>query len=225
MERVGMAEETRASGRVPAVLYGPEMDAKSVSVDYRTFEKLFSEAGESNLVDFTIGGSNSSKVLIQEVQVDPVRGSILHVDFRQINMSKEMTATIDINLVGEAPAVKTLGGTLFHGLDTLNIKCLPKDLVGFVEVDISILASFDDIISIGDIKLPEGIVTTDHLDTTVVKVTAPLTDAELAAMEETKVAAVETVEVAEKRKKDDGEAVADGVGGDKKAAPEAGKKA
>lgn len=194
--RTENAEQTRSKGLVPAVLYGPESKSESVAVDYLTFEKLYQEAGESNLVDLTVEGSNnSSKVLIQEVQKDPVKDNFIHIDFMQINMKKEMHAAVPINYIGESAAVKELGGTLIKGPQTLNIKCLPNDLVGSINLDLSVLKTFDDVVKIGDIVLPEGIVVTDNLNTVAAKVAPPLTEEQLAAMEKTTQVDVSGVEV------------------------------
>jgi large subunit ribosomal protein L25 len=209
----GKPEETRESGLIPGVVYGPEMEPVSISMDYNTFTKLYAEAGASSLIDFTVEGNGEpTKVLIQDIQYNPVKGNIIHVDFRQIKMGEEMTTDVALNYVGEAPAVKELGGTLNTGNDTLTVKCLPKDLVSELEVDISVLATFEDVITIADVKLPEGItILTDDTATLLAKVTAPLTEEQLKAMEETKEASVEDVDVEEKGK--EGE---EGEGGEEK---------
>ncbi|MBI2436383.1 MAG: 50S ribosomal protein L25 [Candidatus Magasanikbacteria bacterium] len=207
------ASQVRAQGRVPCVVYGPGREATSVSAPAIELEKLYSQAGESSLVDFSVEDENQSvKVLIQDVQVDPVKGNIIHVDFRQIKMDEEMTAEIEIEFVGESPAVKALGGTLVKGHDTLEIVCLPTDLVSSVEIDISVLATFDDVIHVKDIKLPAGIKLSDAGmgDVLVAKVSAPLSEAQLKAMEEGEPKSVEDIEVEKKGKEEkEGEVAGD----------------
>ncbi len=210
-DRVGTAEETRAEGFVPAVMYGPKQDPKSVAVDYKTFEKLYQEAGNASLVDITTPDNQTTKVLIQEVQFDPIKDTIIHADFRQIDMDKEINAVIDVKFVGEAPAVKTLGGTLNKGLERLSITCLPKDLIHHVEVDLSNLKTFEDIIRVENLQLPQGVKVQDNADTVIAKVAAPLTEEQLKAMEESQAASVEDIEVEEKGKKEEeGEKAAEG---------------
>lgn len=203
----GNATEDRERGLIPAVLYGPEIDAVSISVDPLTFERLYDEAGESTLIDLTIEGRDeSSKVLIQDVQYDEIRERFLHIDFRQINMSKEMYATAELTFVGESSAVKTLGGTLIKQQETIDIKCLPKDLVNHIDVDLSLLASFDDSIYIKDLVFPTGVSAVDDGSFLVAKVAVPLSEEELKAMEESQVGDVAAIET-EKKKEGVGEAI------------------
>jgi large subunit ribosomal protein L25 len=192
----GKAEELRIEGKIPGVLYGPEIEPVSIALDYNVFEKLYREAGESTLIDFTVEGDKEpTKVLVQATQIDPVKRTISHVDLRQIRMGVEMSVTVELNFVGEAPAVKELGGTLVKAHDSVNVKCLPKDLVSSIDVDLSTLTTFDDSISIKDLKLPEGIVVTDNPEGAIAKVSAPLTEDQLKALEEAEAPSVEDVEV------------------------------
>ena len=201
----GKPEEDREKGMIPAILYGQERkDAVPITLEYGVFEKLYDEAGDSSLIDFTVEGEKESvKVLIQDVQYDPIKGGVIHVDFRQIKMGEEMSTAIEFVFVGESLAVKELGGTLMKGNDYLNIRCLPKDLVSEIKVDLSKLKTFDDVIKIEDLKIPEGIMVTDNPDTVVAKVSAPLTEEELKAAEEAEAPSVEEVKVEEKGKTDE----------------------
>lgn len=189
-------DSVRTAGLVPAVVYGPEIEPISVAVDYKDFEKLYNEAGESNLIDFQVEGSDDPiKTIIQDIQMDPVKDRVVHVDFRQIKMGEEMSATIELNYIGEAPAVKELGGTLVKGNDYVNVRCLPKDLVSNIEVDLSTLKTFEDVIKIENLPLPEGMTIVDNPNTLLAKVSAPLTEEQLKAMEEAEAPSVEDVEV------------------------------
>ena len=195
------AENTRVQGLIPAILYGAGAKSVSVSVNGLVFNKLYNEAGESNLIDLSVdGGSEKTKVLIKDAQRDPVRDNFIHVDFMKINMNKEMHATLPVRFVGESPAVKELGGTLIKALEEVHIKCLPKDLVSELSFDLSVLNTFSDIIHVRDLKLPAGIVVTENPTTVVVKVAAPLTEEQLKAMEEAGPKGVEDVEVEKKKK-------------------------
>lgn len=203
VKRPDTAIKTRAQGLVPAVVYGPEITPLSVAVNYSALEKLYAEAGASSLVELVCAGREPAKILIQEVQRDPVKGRIIHADFRQINLNKEIHATIKVRLVGESLAVKDLGGTMVEGINNLSVKCLPKDLVSHVDVDISALKTFDDVIHISELQLPPRIVVTNHPATLVAKVMAPLTAEQLKAMEETAAVDVSAIEVEEKVKKEE----------------------
>jgi len=202
--RTAHAQEVREKKQIPAVLYGAGITPISVSVGYLDFETLLKGAGYSTLVDFSLDNTKEPvKVLIQDVQIDPVKQTIIHADFRQINMSEELHGTIELRLVGESPAVKTLGGTLIKGPEELHIRCLPKDLVGHIDIDISALATFDDVIHVRSLSLPSGITVTDNPDMVIAKVAAPLTEDEIKAMEEEGPKSVEDVEVEAKGKKEE----------------------
>ncbi|KKS72305.1 MAG: 50S ribosomal protein L25 [Candidatus Magasanikbacteria bacterium GW2011_GWE2_42_7] len=196
----GHAQDVRDAGRIPAIVYGAGMEPVSVSVDAHVFDKLYADAGESSLIDFTVEGGQSTKVLVQDVQYDSIKDRFIHVDFRQINMNVEMHATIELHFVGESAAVKALGGTLIEQRDTLDVSCLPKDLVNHIDVDISALATFEDAIHIKDLAIPAGITIVEDADELVAKVSAPLSEDQLKAMETSQVGDVTAVEVDEKKK-------------------------
>lgn len=207
----GKAEKVRNAGRIPAVVYGPDMSPVAVSVDYREFEKLYRDAGESSLVDCAIEGEKAPvSVLVGEVQVDPVKRRVTHVDFRQIKMDKEMAATIALKFVGESGAVKGLGGTFLKAAAEIHARCLPKDLVGHIDVDITPLKTFTDTLHIKDLILPPGITVADDPDMVVAKVLAPLTEEQIKAMEEEGKKGVEAVEIEKKEKKEGEEEGAEG---------------
>lgn len=196
----GNAGKIRDAGQIPTALYGPEIEPQSIALDYNTFDKLYSEAGESSLIDVQIEGQKEPvTVLIQEVQYHPVTRDIMHVDLRQIKMGEEIDATIFLNFVGQAPAVKSEGGTLITSVESINVRCLPKDLVSSIDVDLSMLDSIDRGIHTKDLPLPESFTLMDDPETMVASVLAPRSEEEIAALEEellsTGPASVDDIEV------------------------------
>ena len=199
---VGNATEDRLSKKIPAVVYGPEFEPVTVTVEYASFEKLYRSVGGAELIDLSIEGEKDPvKVLIQAVQFDPVRSTITHVDFRGIDANKEMEVKIHLRFVGDSIAVKELGGTFVKLADIVEAECLPKDLVGEIQVNISSLKTFDDAIRISDIIVSEGIRLTGNPTQIVAKVTPPLTEEQLKAMEDDGAKGVADVEVVKKEKK------------------------
>lgn len=199
-------EDLREKALVPGVIYGPEREPLAISLELNKLEKIYNEAGESTLIDCSIEGEKEAvKVLFQDLQYHPLKNQITHFDLRQIKMGVEMHATIELNFIGEPLAVKTLGGTLVVNTEELDVKCLPKNLVSSIDIDLSKLKTFDDSIYVKDIVLPEGIVVEDGLDNLVAKVVAPLSEERLKAMEEENSQTnVENIEV-EKKGKDEEE--------------------
>lgn len=117
-------------------------------------------------------------------------------------MGEELTAMVELTFVGSAPAVKALGGTLITNMESIEVTALPSDLVDHIDVDLSVLATFDDAIRIKDIQLPTGISVSDDPEQLVVKVNAPLTEDQLKAMEESTPASIDDIQVEKKGKEE-----------------------
>lgn len=200
----GNAEQERSVGEIPGVVYGGDRASTTVvSVRGTDFIRLYNQAGESTLIDFSIDGGAPVKVLVQSVQLDPVKNVPVHIDFRQINMNKPMEVAVELNFIGEAPAVKELAGTLTKNLDSVTVSCLPKDLVSELTVDLSLLKTFDDAIRVKDLVAPTGITIESDPEQTIAKVTPPLSEEELKAMEEPVVVDLSAIEVEKKGKKEE----------------------
>ncbi|NCU42842.1 50S ribosomal protein L25 [Candidatus Falkowbacteria bacterium] len=138
---------------VPAILYGRNVDNVSLKIKRADLERLTKEAGESNLIDLSYG-NEKVKVLIKEVQRHPVSALLQHVDFFQVNMKEKINTEIPLEFVGESKAVRELAGSLIRNVNALEIECLPQDLTDHIDVDISVLDTFEDEIKISDIKIP-----------------------------------------------------------------------
>ena len=157
---------------IPAVIYGHGIDSQSLKLSKVKFEKVFGEAGESNLIVLNLGGEEV-KVLVKDIQRDVLSHSITHVDFYKVNMKEKVVTEIPLHYVGESKAVKELGGMLNKDLDAVEVECLPGDLVDHIDVDISVLTTFDDAIRIADLKLPANVVATANPEEMVASVKEP----------------------------------------------------
>jgi len=169
--------------QIPAILYGRGIDNEMLWLDRKDFLKAYKEAGESTLVDAQVGDEARS-VLIHDVQTHPLTGEVIHVDLYQVRMDEKIETDIELEFTGIAPAVKELGGTLVKSLDKIPVRCLPGDLIGNLEVDISNLKTFEDHIYIKDLNIPEGIEVLLEEDTVVALVTPPRTQAEMDKLDE-----------------------------------------
>ena len=127
---------------------------------------------------------------------------MIHFDLRQIKMGEEMNVNVELNFVGESSALKE-GGTLVRGKDYIEIRCLPKDLISEIEVDISKLETYDDVILVKDLPTSEGVKVLHEGDELIAKVSAPMSEEELKAMDEAEAPSVEDVKV-EGEKKEEG---------------------
>lgn len=155
-KREGKLSDVRTSGKVPGVFYGPKASATSIAVNEIEFNKVWKQAGESSVVTLT-GMGEEHDALIHAIDRDPVKGNIRHVDFYVIEKGKKVQVAMPLEFVGEAAAVKTLGGTLVKVLHEVEIEAMPKDLPHALEVDISALETFESQIKASDIKLPAGV--------------------------------------------------------------------
>lgn len=160
----------RENGIVPAVLYGHKVNNVNLQVPMNDFIKIYREAGESMLFDLAINDDKPLKVIIKDVQRDPVRGDFLHIDFHQVSMHEKIQAQIPLKFIGIAPAVKIFGGVFITQKEILNVKCLPQDLVSEIEVDISSIVNLEDTIKIKDIKVLNKIEILDNLQEIVASV-------------------------------------------------------
>lgn len=147
------ARRLRASGRIPATLYGAKQAALAVSVDPKQISRiLHSEAGHNTIFDVKVGAENS-KVMVVDWQYDPLKGKLLHIDLKRIAMDVKMRVKVPIHLTGEAPGVKTQGGIMDQVLREVEIECLPGDIPGRIDADVSNLM-FGDVLRVAD--LPHG---------------------------------------------------------------------
>ena len=130
----------RAMGRIPAVLYGKEIN-KSVSLEDKSMRMLLRKAaGTSSLLRLLGDKGEDELVLIKDMQMDPIKNSILHIDFVQVNRGEDLQTRVPLTLSGEAEGVKTEGGILEVLVNEVEIRCRPSNLPSQIELDISNLA-------------------------------------------------------------------------------------
>lgn len=188
------AKELRRNGLIPAVIYGKKFDCADLQVDAKEFATLFRNAGSSNLVDLSLDGK-SVKTLIHDVQRHPKNNSIIHIDFLKIDMKEKLRTEIPLEFVGETTLVIDQEGSLITNKDSVEVECLPSDLVDHIDVDISVLTDFDMNIKVEDLTVPAGIEILDDVEEVIAMVQPPRSEEELEALDEEVVVDVESVEV------------------------------
>ena len=186
--------ELRRAGNVPAVLYGHGIEAQSISVEMRAFMKLLPKAGYTTIINLKLNDKSDHPVFIRDVQFHPVKSTVMHIDFYQVNMSEKVTAKVPLKFIGEAPAVKDMAGTLVRSMDELEVEALPTDLPHELEVDISTIKDFDTQLHVSDIKMPKGVVALAEADEVIALVQPPRSEAEMDSLSEEVKEDVEAVE-------------------------------
>ncbi|MFC1464496.1 MAG: 50S ribosomal protein L25 [Candidatus Brachytrichaceae bacterium NZ_4S206] len=190
----------RRSGKVPAIVYGHNVPNVPIQLDAREVTNTLRKAGRNTLIALNIAGKDAPQmVLTREVQRDPIRRTIQHIDFYAVSMTEKITASIRVILAGEPEDVKSGTGVLLQERDTLEIECLPSDLIEAVTIDVSKM-KVDDVVRVKDVIVPPGITLLDDPEDEVVRVTRFVE-----AKEEEAAAEPAEVEVIEKGKKEEAE--------------------
>lgn len=143
----------RLAGVLPAVVYGRSQESTPISVDAKTFGKVFHKAGESTVITL-VGLGEEKQALIHDVEFDAVTGTPIHADFYAIEKGQKVTVSVPFEFDGVAPAVKDLGGILTKVMHEIEIECEPKDLPHAIHVDVSKLATLEDQIKIKNLIFP-----------------------------------------------------------------------
>lgn len=149
----------RREDQIPAVLYGQGMTPISLHVDRRDLRQAVSgSAGMNTVLDLRVDGS-SYPAIIKEVQRHPVRRTISHIDFLQVNMNAAITVSVPVRLEGEAKAVLSAGGIVDPSVDTLEVVTTPNAIPDEILIDVSAM-DVGDVIRLADITLPAGVTAT-----------------------------------------------------------------
>jgi large subunit ribosomal protein L25 len=175
----------RSEGKIPAVVYGHGMDPLSVSVDRRELRQALSGAsGMNTILDLTVDGT-VYPTLIKDIQRHPVKRSVQHIDFIQVNLNEEIVVSIPIHLEGEAKEVSANNGLVDLSMQVLEVRTTPRNIPDGVTIDISEM-TMDSVIRVDDLPLPSGVTAEADADAVVVTVLTmrtPVLDEEEAAAE------------------------------------------
>lgn len=169
---VGTAKKVRAEGSVPAVIYGHGRETISVAVDRNDFRRAFRTVGKATLLDIKTE-KDTIPVLVHVIETHPVSGDPIHIDFHAVRMDEEVHAVVPVKFIGTSDAVKLLGGILTVQKSEINIKCLPKNLISSISVDISSLKTFHDVIVVENIDFGKNITVLDEPTAPIASVNAP----------------------------------------------------
>ena len=156
------ANKLRKNGKILAVVFEKGEESTPITLDEKEFKKGFKEAGESTLIDVSVDGGKPVKVLISEVQHDPVFSNIIHVNLHAVKLTDKITAAIPVEIIGENELVKNGKALLLTLLPEIEVECLPTDLPAKFEIDISGLVEIDQGIKISDLAIDKSKISIDQ---------------------------------------------------------------
>ena len=161
----------RAQGLVPITVYGGGNETASASIVKREFAALLRGHGRNVIFTLNVDGA-ATPVKIADMQVDPVKGTLIHMDLMRISLTEKSKFEVPIKMVGESEGVKSLGAILEVVTHSLDVRCLPGDLPSVIEVDVTPLGIGDNF-KVGDLKLDGKVEILDDPETLIATVVAP----------------------------------------------------
>jgi large subunit ribosomal protein L25 len=164
------ARRQRAQGFLPITVYGGGKETRSANLVKHEFAALLRAHGRNVIFTLKIDGA-AAPVKIAEMQVDPVKGTLIHMDLMRISLTEKSKFEVTIRTVGEAEGVKNIGGILEVVTHSLEVRCLPRDLPSIVEVDVTPLG-IGDKFKVGDLKLDSNVEILDDPETVIATVVA-----------------------------------------------------
>lgn len=202
----GAAHRTRSEGNIPAIIYGPEIDPISIAVNEKELRTAMKNATSSSIINLDVDGKEN-RVVLREIQRDPITSNVTHLDFHAISMTRPIKVSVPITFIGTPIGVKTDGGIMQTTLRELDISCLPGDIPEQIDVDVSELG-IGESVHVSELELEKVTILTE-LRRTIVVISAPTV---------VKSATVEGEEEGEEGEEGvEGEEGAEGVEGEKKA--------
>jgi large subunit ribosomal protein L25 len=162
----------RRAGKLPAVLYGHGLDSTPIMLDSHQAWLTLSNLTSSSLVTIDLDGKEYL-ALVRDEQRDCIKNYRTHVDFQAVSLTETIRTKVGIELTGSAPASRDLGALIIHGLEELEVECLPQDLPERLLVDISGLAAMGDTIHVRDIAVSGKVHVLDDPDGVIASAVAP----------------------------------------------------
>jgi large subunit ribosomal protein L25 len=185
----------RREGLVPGVVYGKGNQATAFVVEDREFRRLLREGARGHLVDLTVGDDTAVPTLLKELQRDPIRGDLIHIDLQEVDLTATVDSPVPVVLTGSAVGVRE-GGVLDQTLREIVVRALPSDLPEAFELDVSEL-DVGDTVNVSDLVAPEGVEVLGDPEASIASITLPRAAVEEEEVPEEEAEELEGEEVAE----------------------------
>jgi len=198
------ARRVRVSGKIPAVIYGSFKDPRAVSVNPKDILRIIhSKTGHNSIFDVEVPGEEKTPVIVADEQYHPVKGTLLHIDLKRIDLTRKLRVSIPVHTKGDPKGVKQQGGVLDLVTKQVEIECIPDDIPDEFIVDVSELM-IGNAIRVKELAVKEGIRVLTSPDVVIAHVIG--IREEVAPAPEVVAAAPAEPEVAKKGKKEEAEA-------------------
>ncbi|MEZ4587009.1 MAG: 50S ribosomal protein L25/general stress protein Ctc [Gemmatimonadales bacterium] len=186
----GVARSLRRAGQIPAVIYGRGRDPEGLALDATALNRMLTKVRASTtILDVHVGDREPVKALIREIQRDPVKAEIIHIDLYEVHADEAITVEVPLRFVGTAEGVRNNGGVFEAISHTVEIEVLPANIPEFIEVDVSALGVGQSL-HVGDLSFAAGEILTDD-GVTICTVVAPKVEEAAPAEAEAEEAAAE----------------------------------
>jgi large subunit ribosomal protein L25 len=161
------ARRARRDGQVPVTIYGGQGEAVAALAPLSELAAILrSDTGRNTIFTLDVEGVGASEVMFHDRQIDPVRGRLVHADFKRLVKGQKIEATVPLRLVGEALGVREQAGVLEQIVRNIDIRCEPRDIPEALEVDVTNLAVHD-VLHVSDIPHPAGVEILEEPDTVI----------------------------------------------------------
>lgn len=148
----------RRDGTIPGNIYGRGLESVAVQLPWARAREMLNAHGRNTLIEVQLGDAGKAlPVVVRDIARDPVSGSVQHIDFFQVDLTRTIQADVPIHFVGEAPAVATYGGVFVQALDVVRVEALPNEMPEAIEVSINSLEELDQSLNVSDIAAPAGV--------------------------------------------------------------------
>jgi len=151
------AKRLRVSGRIPAVIYGAFKDPCAVSVNPKDITRILrSKTGHNSIFDVEVANIEKTPVIVAEEQYHPIKGTLMHIDLKRIDLTRKLKVSVPVHVVGEAKGVKQQGGVLDVVTRTIEIECIPDDIPDQFDIDVTELMIGNNI-RVSELPVKEGV--------------------------------------------------------------------
>ncbi len=173
--------QLRRQGLIPVHVYGAGIKPANLQVDDRTLNRLLLQIGSNIPVSVVYEDQDEENIcFVREVQRNPVTESVIHVDFLKVDVSRTVSTEVPLAIIGIAPAVTQMAGTLLQNVQSLLIEALPMDMPAEVPLDVSGLVDFDASVAVRDVQVPGNVIVLNNPDDVIARVAPPRLEVEIA---------------------------------------------